>query len=359
MMLETCEEVTHEQSPHENSGNLSAENTQFAEESIVVDTSTASKGTDKSLPDQVEKELNSWKRQRMFAVPWLLYTILYWPLLVCIQAIEQPSLVSGTFAFYVSLTALITLIYACYQGKYPSKKNYGKWIAFGVAVPVLINLSVIISFHGFLAHTYRIDTIILYICCHLVHIFWTSLLFYDIHSNFNHSLAFFLKWVDIAISCVVIFVFNMFIVNSKSCFDEILCMVYFIYIIAELFGWTVPMLQVKWRQTNPLIVAKHIFLLNLVTHLSFISTIIIKSLYKIHPIIIFDVAWKAVHLAQSFSCFTNQWKSKTGRKAFTKFRFNLIFNFIILIITPLPIYGYYVFSTTFYEIIIVSIQVIF
>merc|ERR1712048_331144 len=105
-------------------------------------------------------------------------------------------------------------------------------------------------------------------------------------------------------SCVVIFVLHN-AVGDSGCFDRAVCIVYFVYVVCELFGWMFPMMVLaKWgTQKNAKIVSTHLFLLDLVTDLMVILAVLIEESYRIHIVIMLDVVWKTLCVIRSFSYY--------------------------------------------------------
>ena len=134
--------------------------------------------------------------------------------------------------------------------KYPSgaTKNdpyatngIGRWTAFALTGTVIIDFC-ILALLGMLEGTSTPDQI--RGSCHLVHVFWASLFFYGKFRKTNPEIAttaFFLEWFDMTMSCIVIFILH----NAEGedgCFDQSICIVYFVYVVMELFGWIFPMM---------------------------------------------------------------------------------------------------------------------
>ena len=161
--------------------------------------------------------------------------------------------------------------------------------------------------------------------CHLIHIFWCSLFFYGKFRKTNPEIAtsaFFLEWFDMAVSCAVIFVLHNE-EGDEGCFDKAICIVYFVYVILELFGWIFPMMLIEtWgTEKNATIVSTHLFFLDLTTDVMVMLAVLIEESYKINGFIMFDIIWKTFSVIRSFSYYlVYQLWLKKGRKVFKRTR---------------------------------------
>ena len=166
--------------------------------------------------------------------------------------------------------------------------------------------------------------------CHLIHIFWCSLFFYGKFRKSNPEIAttaFFLEWFDMAISCAVIFVLHN-AVGQDGCFDLAICIVYFVYVVLELFGWIFPMILIEsWgTEQNAKIVSTHLFFLDLTTDIMVMLAVLIEGSYTKSGLIMFDIIWKTFSVIRSFSYYLvyQLWLNK-GQRVFKRTR-GLSFN---------------------------------
>jgi len=266
------------------------------------------------------------------AALWLLFTGTYWTFVVWIPALLNLSFIQpGFFGWCVGFIGVISCAYTLYEGKYPSGASaanpkgtagIGRYTAILLTGTVIVDFSVL-ALWGMLNSTSTADKI--RGSCHLAHIFWTSLFFYGKFARHNPEVAmtaFFLEWADMVMSCVVIFVLHNE-VGDEGCFDRAICIVYFAYVVMELFGWMLPMMLIEGWGTgeNAQTVSTHLFFLDLTTDIMVMLAVLIEESYKINFFIKVDIIWKTCSVIRSFSYYAvyNIWLNK-GRKVFKRTR---------------------------------------
>lgn len=193
---------------------------------------------------------------------WLLFTGLYWTILIWIPTIQTLSFGTGGFiAWCLGFIGLVSSSYTLYEGKYPSgatstdqfeTKGIGRYTAALLTICMIVDVCVLI-FIALINDDYKIDEDnvmdAIRLTLHCISIFWASLFFYNKFYRFHAhmaTVAFFTEWVDIIWSVIVAYTLNELLLDDGEDRTAI-HYVYFCFIVIELCGWMVPMMLLpKW-----------------------------------------------------------------------------------------------------------------
>eukprot|EP01083_Nonionella_stella_P157690 512214_1 len=267
--------------------------------------------------DTIEMEGSIFKDNEFkFAILWLLYTFAYWTLLTWIPILVRFSFNGNLWSFIIwclGFVGMISTANTVYNGYYPSgstKANkfemfgVGRWTASLLTSAVIIDCFVLVYISVELDNITSTDRIIYNtnlsrLVFHIIHIFWSSLFFYNrFYQNHKQMAirAFILEWGDIVWSCIV-----SFIITAPQPVD----VMYFLMVGIELIGWMAPMMfNKKWgtkRYADK--VSVHLLVLDLCTDAPVIFTLLVTQAYKDNTILWLDLMWKSYLLERSISVY--------------------------------------------------------
>jgi len=199
----------------------------------------------------------------------------------------------------------------------------GRYSAFTLSSVVTLDL-IILAFYDFKDGTTIADDI--RASMHLIHLVWASLFFFNrfYHSNPDIAVtAFFAEWLDLAITIVVLFIIHQALSTSSnsSCLNQAICVCYGLFLACKLIGWIFPMmLIVGWgTELYGKRAATHLFILDIVTDVPVVITILITGAYKSDAVIFIDCIWKTLLTVRSLSYYLvyQIWFDK-GKRLFTR-----------------------------------------
>eukprot|EP01083_Nonionella_stella_P002875 8234_1 len=256
------------------------------------------------------------ENESKWAIIWLIYTFVYWTILTWMPIVIDRSFdvnIWGLLVWCVGAIAMMGTAYTIYIGQYPSGATrddacaidgIGRYTAGVMTTTVIIDCCVSVYATVDLelideTNTLIYSTQLSRLVCHIVHIFWSCLFFYN-RFYYNHRSmairAFILEWGDIIWTCIV-----SFMITEPLVVDRI----YFVIVGVALIGWLTPMMfNPRWgTRRNAQKVAVHLLLLDLFTDAPVIVALLATQAYKDNVILWIDLFWKSCLLARSVSVF--------------------------------------------------------
>jgi len=104
-----------------------------------------------------------------------------------------------------------------------------------------------------------------------------------------------LEWIDLIFMSVVIILLNHI---TSGCFSVSVCVGYFSVLTIFMVVWFLPIMFGQGATSKAMNI--HLIILDSVTHLPLVLTIIITQGYKIHPFVFIDVAYKLILLLRAY-----------------------------------------------------------
>jgi hypothetical protein len=273
---------------------------------------------------------SSMKIEKYGSILWLIFIAIYWTIFVLGPCIATKDLTNRHFYIWIAAAiAMLCVTFCIKEGKYPSGRvredpskvdGIGRFGALALIFVMCIDYFVIISTLINDNNNTRDETYFkLRVAFHSIALFWISLFFYKRFIEYNGNLAhfyFITEWFDIIISWIVIYLLHNSIDtrsdrNYAECFDEFICIAYYIFIILKMCGWLFPMLLIdKWGTLPKAIkVASHVIVLDLLTDLPIVIIILVDEAYRFHGILFFDVFYKILLVIRAaaimlYGCFS-------------------------------------------------------
>eukprot|EP01084_Bolivina_argentea_P149776 261621_1 len=268
-------------------------------------------------------------REGRVTFAWLLYTSLYWTILIWIPTLQTMSFgTEGFIIWCLGFIAMISCSYTLYEGKYPSGStstdsfettSIGRYTATFLTTCVIIDICALIFIVAI--NDYEITSVYngFRLGLHAISVFWASLFFYNKFYRY-HSLmatkAFFIEWADIIWTIIVSYTLNEFMLDKNEEMTGV-HYTYFSFICIELCGWMLPMMLLKnWgSQEYAQTVSLHLLILDLATDIPIIIVVFAYEAYKDNPLLFVDILWKSFLIIRSVSYYlVNQMLYRTADK---------------------------------------------
>eukprot|EP01084_Bolivina_argentea_P118034 209517_1 len=163
-----------------------------------TDQNKATTNTDKSSEKHSTIKTSIFTNEGGVALAWLIYTAVYWTLLMWIPTLIYKSFeTKGLLIWCIGCVGFMACSYTLYEDKYPSgstkdneleTKSIGRYTCCLLTTAVITDVCVLIFYSVIVADKIIISDAIR-LTFHCIHIFWTSLFFYNKFYQYHYHMA--------------------------------------------------------------------------------------------------------------------------------------------------------------------------